>query len=90
MGHKAEALRQRGVTDGHQGVAMNDKRDTKRNRIHEIFHTLFYDYDGAGSGIGSYDKQDMPNDLDVSTVIDQLPNIPPPDDKSKTEKKDEK
>jgi hypothetical protein len=62
---------------------MNNKKDTKRNRIHEIFHTLFFDADGAESGIGSYKKEDLPNQQDIEDLINnwQL---------QKTEKKDEK
>jgi hypothetical protein len=66
-----------GVTIGHKEVIMNDNTDTKRNRIHEIFHTLFFDQDGATKGIGSYDRVQMPNQADINTLINnaRLPAV---------------
>lgn len=51
------------------------KRENNRSRIHEVFHTLFFDNDNANSGIGSYTCDDMPNQADINMLInnDRLP-----------------
>ncbi len=74
-----------GVTIGHKEIIMNDKTDTKRNRIHEIFHTLFFDQDGAKKGIGSYDRAQMPNQADINTLINNalLPAVIKKDEEKK-------
>lgn len=58
-------------------IYMNRKFDTKRNKIHEIFHSLYFNKDGADTGIGSYDKLDMPNQEDINSLINnsELPKI---------------
>jgi len=58
-----------GSTVSHNQVIMNTAKDSKRNRIHEIFHTLFFDHDGAEKGIGSYKTNDLPNQSDINTLI---------------------
>ena len=58
-----------GVTENHKRITMNTPKDTKRNKIHEIFHTLFFDNDDAKKGIGSYSRNDMPNQADINTLI---------------------
>lgn len=74
-----------GVTIGHKEIVMNDNTDTKRNRIHEIFHTLFFDQDGAKKGIGSYDRVQMPNQADINTLINNtlLPSVIKKDEEKK-------
>jgi hypothetical protein len=49
----------------------------KRNTIHEIFHTLFFNRDGADDGIGAYNDRDMPNQKDINELINNknLPKI---------------
>ena len=42
-----------GFTSNQNQIIMNSSTDTKRNRIHEIFHTLFFNHDKADKGIGS-------------------------------------
>jgi RHS repeat-associated protein len=59
-----------GITGEHQWIFMNDKYDNFRTRIHEIFHTFFFDYDDASSGIGNYvPGKDMPNQDDINNLI---------------------
>jgi len=74
-----------GATVDHKEVIMNDNLDTKRNRIHEVFHTLFFDQDGAKKGIGSYDKNNMPNQGDINTLINnaKLPAVIKKDEEKK-------
>lgn len=74
-----------GVTIGHTEIVMNDKTDTKRNRVHEIFHTLFFDQDGAKKGIGSYDRVQMPNQADINTLVNNslLPAVIKKDEEKK-------
>ena len=66
-----------GVTQNHKNITMNANKDTKRNKIHEIFHTLFFDNDDAKKGIGSYQRLDMPNQEDINMLINnqQLPSF---------------
>ena len=64
-----------GKTDNHRGIVMNSKYDNKRSRIHEIFHTLFYDNDDAPDGIGNYTPgTDYPNQNDINKMINN-PNL---------------
>ena len=74
-----------GVTGDHKNVMMNKSKDTKRNRIHEIFHTLFFDNDDAKKGIGSYDRADMPNQDDINKLINnqQLKKVEKKEDEKK-------
>ena len=59
-----------GKTDNHRGIVMNSKYDNKRSRIHEIFHTLFYDNDDAPDGIGNYNPGvAYPNQDDLNSMI---------------------
>ena len=58
-----------GVTQDNKKILMNEKYDTKRNQIHEIFHTLFFNQDNAPNGIGSYTNQDLPNQNDIDILI---------------------
>ncbi len=62
-----------GVTTNNNQIFMNSKYDdprNTRNRIHEIFHTLFYKNDDADNGIGNYNPgQDMPNQKDINMLI---------------------
>ena len=60
-----------------RNIAMNSKRENNRSRIHEVFHTLFFDNDNANSGIGSYTCDDMPNQADINMLInnDRLSKI---------------
>ena len=44
-------------------------RETAIDRIHEIWHTLFYDNDNAASGIGKYGTPEMPNQKDINGLI---------------------
>lgn len=65
-----------GVTDKNKFIVMRTGMETNRTRIHEIFHTLFFDKDDAEKGIGSYKKEnDMPNQQDINDLINnnQLP-----------------
>ena len=52
-------------------VIMNaDYGDNNRNRIHEIFHTLYFNNDGAESGIGNYvPGTDLPNQADINKLL---------------------
>lgn len=74
-----------GVTESHTNVTMNSNTDTKRNRIHEIFHTLFFDNDDAKKGIGSYQRTDLPNQSDINKLINNatLPAIIKKDEEKK-------
>ncbi|QQS31541.1 MAG: RHS repeat-associated core domain-containing protein [Sphingobacteriales bacterium] len=66
-----------GVTQDHKLILMNEKYDSERNQIHEIFHTLFFDNDDAKKGIGSYSRNDLPNQSDINKLINNkaLPKI---------------
>jgi len=70
-----------GLTFGNNDVTMNQKKDDMRNRIHEIFHTLYFDQDNAKDGIGSYNdgvhQADMPNKNDINLLINnnKLPKV---------------
>ena len=66
-----------GVEKKLRNIAMNSKRENNGSRIHEVFHTLFFDNDNANSGIGSYTCDDMPNQVDINMLInnDRLPKI---------------
>ncbi len=74
-----------GVTENHKRITMNTPKDTKRNKIHEIFHTLFFDNDDAKKGIGSYSRNDMPNQADINTLINngQLKKVEKKEDEKK-------
>jgi RHS repeat-associated protein len=63
-----------GVTGDHKYIMMNQKSDTKKNRIHEIFHTLFFDNDQATRGVGKYPPS-LPNENDIDMLI-QNPVLP--------------
>ena len=59
-----------GATLNNQWVFMNNKYDTKRNRIHELFHTFFFSNEDAKDGIGNYTPgNDMPNQDDINNLI---------------------
>lgn len=65
-----------GVTDNYKKIVMNSKYDNTRRRIHEIFHTLFFDNDNANSGIGNYvPGVDMPNQDDINLLLSN-PQLP--------------
>ena len=66
-----------GVTQDKNLIVMNEKYDDLRNRIHEVFHTLFFNRDRANDGIGSYSTNDMPNQNDINVLInnENLPKI---------------
>ena len=74
-----------GVTENHRNIVMNKKFDDKRNRIHEMFHTLFFDNDDAKKGIGSYSRSDMPNQADINMLInnDKLKKVEKKEDEKK-------
>ncbi len=74
-----------GVTESHTNVTMNSNTDTKRNRIHEVFHTLFFDNDDAKNGIGSYQRSDLPNQGDINKLVNNatLPAIIKKDEEKK-------
>jgi RHS repeat-associated protein len=61
-----------GLTSNFNQIIMNTFCDTKRNRIHEIFHTLFFNEDDAASGIGSYGTEEMPNQNDINILINNV------------------
>lgn len=49
---------------------MNSRSDFKRDRIHELFHTLFYNNNDAKEGIGNYKPgTDLPNQNDINKLI---------------------
>jgi hypothetical protein len=77
-----------GVTIDHKEVIMNNQTDTRRNRIHELFHTLFFDNDGAEKGIGSYKRIDMPNQSDIDKLINntKLPELIKKDEQKNEQK----
>jgi hypothetical protein len=58
-----------GFAVDHKQIVMNSPQDTKHNKIHEIFHTLFFDNDNAKDGIGSYKDPQMPDQNDINTMI---------------------
>lgn len=59
-----------GVTIDNKNILMNSKYDFTRDRIHEIFHTLFYSNDDAPNGIGNYNPgTDYPNQEDINNLI---------------------
>ncbi len=67
-----------GTTEDNHRIAMNRScGNQKRNIIHEIFHTLFFNRDGADDGIGAYNDRDMPNQKDINELInnENLPKI---------------
>ena len=59
------------------GVHQNDEiimnanyGDNNRNRIHEIFHSLYFNNDNADSGIGNYSPgTDLPNQADINKLL---------------------
>ena len=59
------------------GVHQNDEiimnanyGDNNRNRIHEIFHSLYFNNDNANSGIGNYNPgTDLPNQADINKLL---------------------
>ena len=67
-----------GVTANNQWIIMNSNYDNLRNRIHEIFHTFFYNNDNGATGIHNYvPGTDMPNQDDINNMInnENLPKI---------------
>jgi len=75
-----------GVTSDHKDIIMNSQYDTKANRKHEAWHTLFFDNDNAKQGIGKYPPQN-PNQSDINSLINnpRLPSvIKKPEDEKKT------
>ena len=58
-----------GMTENNKNIYMSPSSNYLRNRIHEIFHTLFFDRDDAPSGIGSYQSLDLPNIDDIYLLI---------------------
>jgi len=64
------------VTEYNKDIYMRSGRDSKRSKIHEVFHTLFFDRDGAEKGIGNYTPGvDMPNQEDINILINN-PSLP--------------
>ena len=68
-----------GITTSEKSILMNSSHDNLRNKIHEIFHTLFFDNDNAPNGIGAYNNLGMPNQNDINLLINnsRLPKIKP-------------
>lgn len=65
-----------GVTENNKKIVMNSQYDNMRRRIHEIFHTLFFNNDNAKSGIGNYvPGVDMPNQSDINLLLSN-PQLP--------------
>jgi hypothetical protein len=66
-----------GITQNYRHIAMNPKKDSPMHRIHEIYHTLFYNNDNARSGIGKYGTPEMPNQKDIDGFInnENLPKV---------------
>ncbi len=63
-----------GVTKDHSQIVLNSQFSTDRNLIHEIFHTLYFNNDGAESGIGNYvPGQDMPTQNDINMLLNNTP-----------------
>ena len=59
-----------GTTLDNNHIAMNQPYNTTRNLIHEIFHTLFFNNDGAETGIGNYKPgTEMPTPNDINQLI---------------------
>ena len=58
-----------GAVVNHKHLVMNSKYDNLLHRIHEIFHTFFFNNDNAKSGIGSYDNMSMPNQDDINEMV---------------------
>jgi len=59
-----------GTTESNKYITMNNKEDTKMNRIHEIFHTLGLSHPrgtGGTAGIMQYPPA-KPNQNDINTV----------------------
>lgn len=71
-----------GFTSDNKQIIMNSSSDTNRNRIHELFHTFFFNDDKAEKGIGSSKRNDMPNQDNINTLINnpKLPKIEPKGD----------
>ncbi len=66
-----------GATYRNREIGMNPDEDNTKTRIHEIFHTLFYDNDGASKGVGKYGNETLPNETDINNTIynEELPKI---------------
>jgi RHS repeat-associated protein len=64
-----------GFVSDYNRVAMNEKHDGSRNRIHELFHTFFFNRDNELYGIGSYLRFDRPNQDDINILINN-PRLP--------------
>ncbi len=59
-----------GITENNKYITMNAKYDNNRQRIHEIFHTLFFNGDNAERGIGNYSPgTDLPNQDDINRLL---------------------
>ena len=59
-----------GITNDNKRIVMNAKYDNNRRRIHEIFHTLFFNDDNAKRGIGNYTPgTDLPNQDDINKLL---------------------
>ena len=52
-----------GITTSEKSILMNSSHDNLRNRVHEVFHTLFFDNDNAPNGIGAYNNLDSPTKM---------------------------
>lgn len=67
-----------GLTNLNKEIIMNSQYDNTRRKMHEIFHTLFFNQDDAPSGIGNYvPGVDMPTQEDINILLNnsQLPSI---------------
>ncbi|ANQ50579.2 hypothetical protein MY04_3214 [Flammeovirga sp. MY04] len=59
-----------GITIGNKDVMMNSSKDTKMNRIHEIFHTLGFSHPKGAGGSGGIMKYppEKPNQNDANQL----------------------
>jgi hypothetical protein len=68
-----------GITEDNQHITMNSSKDTKMNKLHEIFHTLGFSHPkgkGGKDGIMKYPPE-KPNQNDINKIAynDFLPNV---------------
>lgn len=61
------------TSDDGQHISLPERRQNNElTKIHEIFHTLYFDRDGANDGIGS--GRELPNQNEVNTLINGFIN----------------